>query len=150
MSQSLSNVLVHIIFSTKYRAPLIDESIQPELYAYITSIVSSHGSYLHKIGGIADHVHLLSSLPRTLSISSFLEEIKKSSSKWIKTKDSRYHHFSWQKGFGVFSVSCSQKNDVVAYISNQKERHKKMSYQDEFRKLLQLNEVPYDERYVWD
>jgi REP element-mobilizing transposase RayT len=150
MGQSLSNVLLHIIFSTKNRHPFIDEVIESELYAYITSISVTCGSYVHKIGGVSDHIHLFTTLPRTLSISDLTEEIKKNSSKWIKTKGQKYYNFSWQKGFGVFSVSASQHNAVAAYISNQKEHHKIQSYQDEYRQFLRLNNVPYDERYVWD
>jgi putative transposase len=150
MSQSLSNVLLHIIFSTKNRCPFIDEAIESELHSYIASTTSSHGSYAYKIGGISDHIHLLVTLPRTLSISDLLEEIKKNSSKWIKTKSQKYADFAWQKGFGVFSVSTSRANAVVTYISNQKEHHQAQSFQDEYRQFLQLNSIPYDEKYVWD
>jgi REP element-mobilizing transposase RayT len=150
MAQSLSNVLLHIIFSTKDRIPFIDQCIEKELYAYITSISNSNGSYMHNIGGIQDHVHLFTSLPRTLSISDLLEEIKKNSSKWIKTKNNKYSDFSWQKGYGVFSVSSSQQAAVAKYIANQKEHHKAFNFQDEYRKFLNLNKVPFDERYVWD
>ena len=150
MAQSLSNVLLHIIFSTKNRQPYIDEVIQPQLYAYMTSIFSTCGSYVHKIGGVEDHMHIYCTLPRTLSTSDLLEEIKKNSSKWIKTKGSRYQEFSWQKGFGAFSISLSQHDVLEAYIANQKEHHKKYTFQDEYRKFLKLYKVTYDERYVWD
>ena len=150
MGQSLSNILLHVIFSTKNRSPFIDEDIESELYAYIISISSSLGCYVHEIGGVADHIHLFITLPRTLSLSALLEEIKKVSSKWIKTRGQKYHCFSWQNGYGAFSVSTSQYDAVVGYISRQKEHHKKHSFQDEFRKILHLNKVPYDERYVWD
>ena len=150
MAQSLANILLHIIFSTKNRYPFIDQSIENELYAYITSIANTNGCYLHKIGGIEDHVHLFTSLPRTLAISDLLEEIKKNSSKWIKTNGDKYKDFSWQKGYGVFSVSASQHSAVTTYITNQKQHHKSLSFQDEYRKFLILNKVPFDERYVWD
>lgn len=150
MAQSLSNVLLHIIFSTKNRSPFIDIAIEPELNAYITSINSSRGSYMHKIGGVEDHLHLFTTLPRTLSISDLLEEVKKNSSKSIKTKGDRYRDFAWHNGFGVFSVSQSQHNAVAAYISNQKEHHKTQTFQDEYRLFLQRNNVPFDEKYVWD
>ena len=110
----------------------------------------SNGSYVHKIGGVEDHVHLLCTLPRTLTISDLLEQIKKNSSKWIKTKGLRYSSFTWQKGFAAYSVSESQNEVIINYIENQKEHHKKHSYQDEYRKFLLLNNVPFDERYVWD
>jgi REP element-mobilizing transposase RayT len=139
-----------MIFSTKHRSPLIDENIEPELHAYMISVFTSCGSYVHKIGGVADHVHVLCTLPRTLSISDLFEKIKKTSSKWIKTKGSKYLKFSWQAGYGVFSVSRSLFDIVVAYITNQKEHHQKLSFQDEYREFLRLNKIPYDERYVWD
>jgi putative transposase len=150
MSQSLANVLLHIIFSTKGRHPYIDENIAPELYAYMTSVFITHKSFVHGIGGVEDHVHLFVTLPRTLTISDLLEEVKKNSSKWVKTKGQQYNNFSWQRGFGVFSVSASRHNVVAAYIANQKEHHKTQTFQDEYRKFLQMNNIPYDERYVWD
>ncbi len=150
MAQSLSIVLLHIIFSTKNRQAFIDPCVEPELYAYMASICNSHGCYVHKIGGVEDHVHLLVALSRTLTISNLLEEVKKNSSKWIKTKGSKYQDFLWQKGFGAFSVSMSQRPAVATYIVNQKEHHKNQSFQDEYRHFLRLHQVPYDERYVWD
>jgi putative transposase len=150
MAQSLSNVLLHIVFSTKNRDPLIDEIIAPEMYAYITSIFVSCGSYVHKIGGIEDHVHIFCTLPRTLSISNLVEESKKNSSKWIKTKGQQYTLFAWQKGYAALSVSASLSNAVVSYIENQKEHHKKRTFQDEYREFLRLNAIPYDEKYMWD
>jgi REP element-mobilizing transposase RayT len=130
MAQSLSNVLLHIIFSTKNR--YINDNITSELYAVIVSISVANGSFVYKIGGVEDHVHLLVNLPRILSISHLIEEIKKVSSKWIKTKGEKYKDFSWQKGYGVFSVSESQRDAVSQYIANQKEHHQVLSYQDEF------------------
>ncbi len=150
MAQSLSNILLHIIFSTKNRKAFIDATIEPELYAYMTSLAGSIGSYVHNIGGIEDHMHLLATLPRTISVSDFLEKIKKTSSKWMKTNGQQYWDFSWQKGFGAFSVSESQFKVVMKYISNQKKHHKKQPFQDEYRKILNLNNIAYDERYVWD
>lgn len=150
MVQSLSKVLLHIIFSTKNRHPFIDAEIESELYAIITSISSSCGSYVHKIGGVEDHLHLFVSLPRVLTISSLLEKIKRNSSKWMKTKGPKYRDFSWQKGFGVFSVSESQEVTVCRYIENQKEHHIKQTFQDEYRQFLQLHKVVYDEKYLWE
>ncbi len=150
MAQSLSNILLHLIFSTKNREPFINETIESDLYAYMTSIAAAKGSFVHKIGGISDHVHLFLTLPRTISISNLLEEIKKDSSKWIKTKSKKHSNFSWQKGYGAFSVSASMQNTVTNYISNQKEHHKTHTFQEEYLKFLQLYNIPYDEKYVWD
>jgi putative transposase len=150
MAQSLSNVILHIIFSTKNRQPYIDENIASELYAYMVSISAPSGSYVYKIGGIEDHIHILSTLPRTLCISDALEELKKNSSKWIKTKGKQYLDFSWQKGYAALSVSESNRGAVESYIASQKEHHKRRSFQDEYRELLRLNKIPFDERYVWD
>ena len=150
MAQSLAHVLLHLIFSTKHRHPLIDTGLEPHLYGYITSIVSSSGSYLHHIGGTDDHLHILVSLSRTITISNLLEEIKKNSSKWIKTKGAKYQDFAWQKGFGVFSVSESHREAVSQYILTQKEHHKTQTFQEEFRKFLQKHNISFDERYLWD
>jgi putative transposase len=147
---TLSNVLLHIIFSIKNRHPFIDTNIEQELYSYMVSICKSLDSYVHKIGGVEDHVHLFLTLPRTLTISNLLEELKKKSSKWIKTKGQIYNDFLGQKGFGAFSVSESQYKIVSKYIENQKLHHESQSFQDEYRKILRLNNVPYDERYLWD
>ncbi|MCE5293299.1 MAG: transposase [Chlamydiales bacterium] len=150
MAQSLSNILLHIIFSTKNRIPFIDAKLEHELNSYITTIINSCGSYTHKIGGIEDHLHIFTTLPRTISVCELLEEIKKNSSKWAKTKGGSYKDFGWQNGYGVFSVSQSQFDPVIAYISNQKEHHKTQTFQDEYRLFLQRNNVPYNEKYVWD
>ena len=150
MAQSLSNVLLHLIFSTKNRQPFIDSNIENELHAYMSSICIANGCHVHKIGGVEDHVHLFVNLSRTVSISNLLEEIKRNSSKWIKTKGQNYQNFLWQKGFGAFSVSMSQLDVVTEYIANQKEHHKKKTFQEEFRQFLKLNNIIFDERYVWD
>ena len=107
MSQSLSNILVHLIFSTKARYPYIFNTIQKELYTYMTAIAKVYHVPVHEIGGVEDHVHVLISLPRILTISKLVEEIKKGSSKWIKTKGSSYEKFAWQRGYGAFSIGQS-------------------------------------------
>ena len=150
MSQSLSKILIHVIFSTKLRRSFIHLEIRDELYAYITQISRAHGSQIHAIGGVEDHIHLLLSLPRTVSISQLVEEIKKGSSKWIKTKGKTYQDFSWQSGYGAFSIGQSKLNVVRQYIQNQIEHHKKVSFQDEYRAFLRKYEVGFDEKYVWD
>ena len=149
MSQSLSNILVHIIFSTKERRPFILPEISETLYNYIAAIARSFESHVHEIGGIEDHLHLLLTLPRTIPLSKLVEEIKKNSSKWIKTKGSFYSDFSWQNGYGAFSIGQSNFEAVQKYIQNQKEHHKKVSFQDEYRNFLKNYKISYDEKYVW-
>lgn len=150
MSQSLSSVLVHTIFSTKLRNPLIKKEIRSDLYAYIAGISQKQKSYVHEIGGVDDHVHMLITLPRTIALSDLLEEIKKSSSKFIKTRGPEYREFSWQKCYGAFSIGQSGYENLRKYIQNQEEHHKKVSFQDKFRSFLKKYNVSFDENYVWD
>lgn len=150
MSQSLSHVIVHIIFSTKNREPWIDSGVRPRLHAYLATVGRDNGSNVCRVGGVADHVHLVATLPRTISQSDFLEEIKKHSSRWIKEVDPRYSGFSWQRGFGIFSVSQSQLDDVIRYVETQEEHHRKMTFQEEYRRFLTKHGIAFDERYVWD
>ena len=102
------------------------------------------------INGMADHVHIFSSLPRTLSLSKYIEEIKRNSSRWLKTNGRRYHDFSWQKGYGVFSVSSSQKEVVMRYIAEQEEHHRNISFKEEFVAFLKKHQIQYDNKYLWD
>jgi putative transposase len=150
MAQSLANVLIHIIFSTKNRFPFIKANIENELYPYLASICKACKSSAHQIGGTEDHVHIVCSLSRTIAIADLLEKIKKSSSKWIKTKGSGYTRFAWQNGYGAFSIGQSQLPVVKRYIAGQKEHHRKKTFQEEFREFLQKYQIQFDERYVWD
>ncbi|HWW01982.1 MAG TPA: transposase [Candidatus Acidoferrum sp.] len=149
MPQSLSKILVHLIFSTKHREPLIGPVIRPRLHAYIVGILDNLKSPSLQTGGVADHVHILCALSRTISSAKLLEEVKKSSSKWMKD-DGGVPGFSWQAGYGAFSIGESQADDVIRYIQNQEEHHRKVTFQDEFRRFLDRYRVAYDERYVWD
>jgi len=150
MAQSLSNVLLHIVFSTKHRQLWLDTEIEGELFKYIGGICRELKCPSHAIGGTDDHVHIACSLSRTLAICKLLEEIKSSSSKWIKTKGDQYSGFEWQNGYGAFSIGQSQLPDLRHYIGNQREHHRRLTFQDEYRKLLARYEVQFDERYVWD
>jgi putative transposase len=150
MSQSLASILVHIIFSTKNRQPMILDEIIKDLHSYMAGISRAHDSHVHEIGGIEDHVHLLVSLPKTLSLSKLIEEIKKSSSKWIKTQGNQHANFAWQNGYGAFSIGQSVYEELRKYIQNQKNHHKKISFQDEFREFLNKYRIAYEEKYVWD
>ena len=150
MSQSLASVLVHIIFSTKKRQRWIQQEVIQDLHSYMVAISRSYGALVHEIGGIEDHVHLLISLPRTQALSKLIEEIKKGSSKWIKTKGQFYAEFSWQNGYGAFSIGQSSFDNLRKYIQNQQEHHKKISFEDEFRTFLKRYDIQFDERYLWD
>ena len=150
MAQSLANILIHIIFSTKNRQPMIADEVSQELYSYIVGIARAHQTQVHEIGGIEDHLHLLISLPRTVTVSELVEDIKKGSSKWIKTKGSKYIDFSWQKGYGAFSIGQSAYENLRKYIKKQKEHHQVISFQDEYRNFLQKYIMSYDEKYLWD
>jgi len=133
MPQSLANILVHLIFSTKNRAPLIEREIEGELYPYLATICRGCKSPAHAIGGTSDHVHIALTLSRTISVADLLEEIKRSSSKWIKTKEPQFAGFAWQNGYGAFSIGQSQLPALRRYIANQKEHHRRRTFQEEFR-----------------
>jgi len=148
MPQSLSKVLVHLIFSTKHREACISPAVQPHLHAYLVGILERLKCPSLQTGGVADHVHILFLQSRTMALSDVVEEVKKGSSKWMKTQGVPI--FSWQAGYGAFSVGESQRPTVVRYIQKQAEHHRRMSFQDEFRKFLEKYRVTYDERYVWD
>ena len=150
MAQSLSKVYVHITFSMKNRQPLIDENVKSSLFEYIGGICNGLECYSVKVGGCCDHIHLLCLLSRKIPQMKLLEEIKKQSSKWIKTKGETYVNFYWQDGYGIFSINPSEVNVVINYINNQEEHHKIVMFQDEFRAFLKKYKVEYDVRYVWD
>ena len=150
MAQSLASILVHLVFSTKHRQPLIKPEVEGNLYAYLVTVFRNHQCPSLLVGGMPDHIHALFSLHRTRALAEIVEEVKKSSSKWIKTNGREYEQFQWQGGYGAFSISQSAVQEVKNYIANQKTHHQKMSFQDELRALLRKYEVEYDERYVWD
>jgi REP element-mobilizing transposase RayT len=150
MPQSLANVLIHLIFSTKNRVPLIAPEISEELYPYLATICSGCKSPAHKIGGVEDHIHLVCTLSRTITIAGLIEELKTNSSKWIKTKGKQFQQFGWQNGYGAFSIGQSQHEKVKQYIAAQKEHHRKLTFQEEYREFLRRYQIEYDERYVWD
>jgi REP element-mobilizing transposase RayT len=126
------------------------KKIESELFPYVATICREHKCFSHKVGGTDDHLHIACSLSRTMTIADLVQEIKQSTSKWIKTKGAKYQDFSWQNGYGAFSIGQSQLDDLCQYIANQRLHHSKESFQDEYRKLLVLYKVEFDERYVWD
>ena len=150
MPQSLSKVILHLVFSTKDREPWLDSNVRSRMHANLATIGRDLGAEFVRIGGVADHVHIVTTLPRTLSQADFIEQIKKASSKWIKRLDARYRCFFWQRGFGAFSVSPSQLEAVLQYIEAQQQHHRTRTFQEEYRQLLHRHAVDFDERYVWD
>jgi putative transposase len=148
MSQSYVQFYTHIVFHTKNNIKFIREEIEDELYSYLGGILRNYKSVPIQIGGTSDHVHVLCTLPKTMTPADLVEEIKKSSSKWIKTKSPLYRNFYWQDGYGGFSVGWSQVDIVKDYIRNQKEHHRKIGFLDEYRKLLDEYGISYEERYL--
>ena len=147
MPQSLSSVLIHLVFSTKNREKYITEESEIELQKYLATTFRACDSPALLVGGDADHLHSLFALSRTWAIADLVREVKASSSKMMKSK---VGEFQWQAGYGAFSIGQSGVVGVKQYIANQKEHHRKFSFQDEFRMLCDKYEVEYDERYVWD
>ncbi|NCU32178.1 MAG: transposase [Candidatus Moranbacteria bacterium] len=150
MGQSLVKNIVHIVFSTKNHHPFIKPQIERELYSYLGGICNKLECQVIKVGGYIDHVHILCYLSKKIALITLLEEIKKNSSKWVKTLGPEYHNFYWQDGYGSFSVNPSQVHTLVAYIESQFEHHKKRTFKEEYRAFLKKYGVEYDERYVWD
>jgi REP element-mobilizing transposase RayT len=150
MPQSLSHVIVHIIFSTKNHEPWIDPGIRPRLHAYLATLGRDNEANVYRVGGVADHVHIVCTLPRTLSQSDYLEQIKKHSSRWMKEGGQEVDRFAWQRGYGIFSVSHSRLDEVIAYVEMQVEHHRKLTFQEEYRRFLTAHGIAFDERYVWD
>jgi len=151
MPQSLSQIWLHIIFSTKNRQPLLpDKMVRERLYAYLAGICKQMSSPALIIGGTADHVHLLCNLSKNVAPKDLIQNIKQDSSKWVKGQWPELSHFFWQLGYGAFSVSPLQVDSVRNYIANQEAHHRKAGFQDEFRSFLERSQTPFDERYIWD
>ena len=150
MPQSLAKVYIHLVFSTKKQTEIIDPDIETELYPYMAKLFSECNSPCIVINGTSNHIHCLFVLSRKFTISQVVEKVKKTSSKWIKTKDAKYKSFYWQNGYGAFSISQSHVDFVKKYIANQKQHHAKSNFRQEFIKLLKKYNVEYDERYMWD
>jgi len=150
MPQSLSNLFVHLVYSTKNRVPFISLDIESELHAYLASIFNEHDCHAILINGTPDHVHILFNLSRTKTLAEIVGAVKSNSSKWIKTKGAGLRTFAWQSGYGAFSVGQADLERVKGYIANQKTHHAQKSFQDEYREMLQRAVIEFDEQYVWD
>jgi REP element-mobilizing transposase RayT len=151
VAQSLANLLVHAIFSTKEREPFLgDAALRQETHQFLAGISEKLDCPVVAVGGVADHVHLLARLARTIAVAEWIKELKRSSSIWIKETDADLAAFQWQSGYGVFSVSQSLSPVVADYIARQEEHHRGWSFQDEFRVFLKKHDIECDETQVWD
>jgi putative transposase len=151
MPQSLAKVLVHVVFATKGRRPFLrDRAIREELHRYSGGILNRLDCPPIIVGGVEDHVHFLCGLSRTSSAADMVKEVKRGSSLWLKTMSPDLADFNWQNGYGIFSIGFSQIESVRDYIAGQEEHHRRVSFQDEFRRLLGRYAIQFDERYVWD
>lgn len=148
MGQSLHQNYAHLVFSTKDRRPLIDGTIEPDLYAYLGGITRDLNATLLAVNGMTDHIHLLIRTNKNIADAEFMKQLKGSSSKWMNEKG--ISNFKWQGGYGWFSVSAKDLDQAKGYLAKQKEHHKTVTFKDEFRQFLKSYHVEYDERYVWD
>jgi len=148
MPQSLCQLYVHLVFSTKRREPMLLSPVRERLHAYLAAVLKNQDCPALKVGGTNDHVHALFRLSKNLSLAKIVEEVKTSSSKWVKTQGHALANFYWQSGYGGFSVSAADVEEVVEYIAQQESHHRAVSFQDEFRKLLEAHGIAYNEQYV--
>ena len=149
MSQSLTKIYLHIVFHLKTSCRKIRPEDIDSLHRYIGKMVNIAGCQVLQVGGTEDHVHVLITLSKTENTAHVVEEMKRNSSRWIKTLSPYYADFAWQGGYGAFSIGQSQVNTVIRYLQNQAEHHKKQSFRDEYIQFLQLYNIEYDEKYLW-
>lgn len=147
---TFTKLAYHIVFSTKYRKPLIDESLQTRLYQYIGGIIREQNGHLIEIGGIEDHIHLLVNLSALKAVADSIREIKANASKWANSILEQTSRFEWQKGYGAFTVSYSQLELVRNYIQNQRVHHSTKTFKEEYIKLLELHDITFEQRYVFE
>jgi len=150
MSQALAKIYLHLIFSTKNRERSLPDDVRDDLHSYMGGILHGLGCSPIEINTEPDHAHVLFVMTRTETISNVVGQLKKSSNDWLRNRDPQFRHFYWQGGYGVFSVSQSAVEEVRQYIRDQREHHKQVSFQDEFRIFLKRYEMEFDERYVWE
>jgi putative transposase len=150
MPQSLAKILVHLVFSTKNREPILAESVREPLCAYASAVLRNLDSHVVVINAWRDHVHILFALNKNLSLAQVVMEIKRATSKWIKTQGKEFAGFHWQSGYGAFSIGQSGVDEVKAYIANQAKHHRVKSFEEEFRSFLKRYQIDFDELYLWD
>ena len=146
---TFTQIYYHIVFSTKDRVPVLAAGKREDLFRYIWGIVTNKNCHLYRIGGVEDHVHILTGLHPTVCLSDLVKDIKISSSKWIKDERVFSEFTHWQDGYGAFTISHEDKDAVIEYIKGQEEHHRKMTFQEEFLALLKKHRIEYDERYLW-
>jgi putative transposase len=149
MAHSFVSSLFHCTFSTKDRRPLIDQELQERLWPYMGGIARDNGMKALAVGGVEDHAHILLSLPSMMAIAKAIQLIKGGSSKWVHDTFPRLHDFGWQEGYGAFSIGVSQGDTTIKYIHNQREHHKKKTFQEEFLAFLKRHNIEYDPRFIW-
>jgi putative transposase len=149
MPHSYVSNLMHCTFSTKERFPFIQPDLESKLWAYIGGIARKNRMKALAVGGVADHVHALLSLPAAMNFAKAVQLIKGGSSKWVHDSFSKYRQFGWQEGYGAFSVSASQVAKTIRYIANQRAHHRKTGFEEEFLTLLNKHAIEYDRRYVF-
>ena len=151
MPQSLTQIFLHIVFSTKLRAPFLrDKPFREQTHAYLSGICNNLGCPSIIVGGVEDHIHILCRFGKSIALEDLLRDMKRDSSKWIKKENPKLADFHWQSGYGAFSISPSHIAGLTGYIRNQEEHHRQESYQDEFRRICKKYGLEIDERYVWD
>ncbi len=149
MATTFTKILIHFVFSTKNRAPLITPDIEPRLHAYMRGIAKNHESPVISMNGTSDHVHMLISMSKKIAVATLMEEVKRDSSSWIKKQGEEFSGFYWQEGYGAFSIGESGVEGVSEYIENQKKHHARTTFKEEFLMLLKKYKIDYDERYIW-
>lgn len=148
MTHTFSNLLFHLVWSTKNREPFIRKEIKARLHSYMRTVIETEGAKLLFINGVEDHVHLLIAMPLRMLIPDLVEKIKPITSKWFNKTFREINEFRWQEGYGAFSVGKSNLQEVIKYIENQEEHHKKVSFEEEFISFLNAQGIPYDKRFV--
>ena len=147
---SYTKLIYHVVFSTIFRQPLISNDIRDQLYEYTGGAIRNQSGHLLEIGGIEDHIHLLLSIPPTKSVSNFIRDLKSGVSKWINDTELTKQEFRWQKGYGAFTVSYSQAEDVRRYLQSQEEHHRKLTFQEEYILLLKRHEIEFEDRFLFE
>ncbi|MHB9134373.1 MAG: IS200/IS605 family transposase [Armatimonadota bacterium] len=150
MSHTYSNLLIHLIFATKNRRPLINDSFKNRLYGYMTGIINNEFGTLIRINGMPDHTHVVMAQKPTVAIADLVRVLKSRSSGWVHDTFPYEQYFAWQPGYGAFSVDESRLEELIKYVENQEAHHHTVTFQEEYLRFLQEYHVEYDERYLWE